>query len=156
MIEPRQFRDALGRFGTGVTIVTTLDGSRPMGMTASSFASVSLDPPLVLFCPARTAESYQALASGGPFVINVLSESQQELSNRFARAGEDKWRDLAFDVWDTGVPVLRECLANLECDTHAVYDGGDHSVVVGRVRRLAHVPVGRPLIYFSGSYAKLG
>lgn len=156
MIDARQFRDALGRFSTGVTIVTArgVDGT-PVGMTASSFTSVSLDPPLVLFCPSRGAESYKTLASGGPFVINVLREEQQALSNRFAQTLEDKWHALEFDTWMTGAPVLRDCLANLECETHAVYDGGDHAVVIGRVTRFAHAPAGKPLVYFSGRYATL-
>lgn len=156
MIEARKFRDALGRFGTGVTIVTgrDVDGA-PVGMTASSFTSVSLDPPLVLFCPSRNAESFKGLASGRPFVINVLSEAQQALSNRFAKPGEDKWRDLEFDTWERGVPVLRDCLANLECETHAIYDGGDHAVVIGRVVRLSQAASGRPLLYFGGRYAAL-
>jgi flavin reductase (DIM6/NTAB) family NADH-FMN oxidoreductase RutF len=156
MIEPRKFRDAVGRFGTGVTIVTARDAQgTPVGMTANSFTSVSLDPPLVLFCPARTAESYVALSSGGPFVINVLSEAQQALSNRFARTSEDKWRELAFDTWDSGAPVLRDCLANLECETHAVHEAGDHAVVIGRVIRLGQAEGGRPLLYFGGRYAVL-
>jgi len=156
MFDARKFRDALGRFSTGVTIVTGRDAhGEPVGMTASSFTSVSLDPPLVLFCPARSADSFGVLASGGPFVINVLSEEQQALSNRFARSSADKWRDLEFDTWETGAPVLRECLANLECTTHAVHDGGDHALVVGRVQRLGYVAAGRPLLYFSGNYANL-
>lgn len=156
MVDARKFRDALGRFSTGVTIVTGRGtAGEPVGMTASSFTSVSLDPPLVLFCPSRTAESFSALASGGPFVINVLSEEQQALSNRFARSADDKWRGLEFDTWDSGAPVLRECLANIECMTHAVHEGGDHVVVIGRVLRLSYVAAGRPLLYFAGNYAAL-
>lgn len=156
MIDAREFRDALGRFGTGVTIITGLDATGvPAGMTASSFTSVSLNPPLVLFCPSRSAESFDALALGGSFVVNVLSEDQQLLSNRFARPGQEKWQGMEFDTWDSGVPVLRGCLANIECDTHAVHDGGDHAVVIGRVRRMVYAVSGRPLLYFSGSYAGL-
>lgn len=156
IVDVRKLRDALGRFGTGVTIVTTRDDhGQPVGMTASSFTSVSLDPPLVLFCPSRSADSFNSLSSGAPFVINVLSEDQQALSNRFARSTDDKWSGLEFDTWDSGAPVLRDCLANLECVMHAVHDGGDHAIVIGRVQRMSHVATGRPLLYFSGNYATL-
>ncbi|MDR3517802.1 MAG: flavin reductase family protein [Azospirillaceae bacterium] len=155
-VESLRFRQAAGCFATGIAIVTTLaaDGSR-VGLTVNSFASLSLDPPLVLFSIARTAQSFDAFAGARGFVVNVLSADQQELSNRFAGTRDDRWAGLATAIWDTGAPVIPGCLAVLECDSHARLDGGDHVIEVGRVRKLSFESRGRPLLYFRGSYAAL-
>lgn len=151
-----EFRTACGRFATGVTVVTALgaDGS-PVGVTINSFSSVSLEPPLVLFCLDRGALSFAAFEAAKSFAINVLSDDQQALSERFAQQGAPKFGDLDLMQWDTGCPILKGCLANLECLTDAVHDGGDHIIVVGRVCRLAVSDAGRPLVYYAGRYAGL-
>lgn len=154
--DSRAFRDALGCFATGITVVTTLapDGA-PVGVTMNSFSSVSLDPPLVQVCLARDSNALEAFTAAPVFVVNILAEDQAELSVRFSQRGLiDRWAGLAVDHWDTGVPVLPGCLANLECDREALYDGGDHVIMLGRVRQIASKP-GRPLLYFRGNYAQL-
>lgn len=146
----RAFRDALGCYGTGVTVVTAMTDSGPLAMTANSFASVSLDPPLVLWCPAKTSGRHEAFTSVGRFAIHVMSETQQELARRFARDGSD------FDGadWQPGpadVPYLSGCLAWFDCAREAVHDGGDHSIVVGRVLSAAYRP-GLGLMFKRGQY----
>ena len=152
--DARAFRHALGLFATGVTIVSTLapDGSR-VGITANSFSSVSLDPPLVLFSIARKAYSLSAFEQSGRFVVNVLGAEQAGLSNRFASASTDKWQGIDDESWD-GCPTIRDALARFECRTQAMHDGGDHVIVVGRVVRLAQ-GVGEPLLFYRGLYRHL-
>ena len=156
--DSRAFRQALGCFATGITVVTTLDGGgQPVGVTINSFASVSLDPPLVLFSLGRSAQTFDVFAAAGTFVVNVLSDDQRELSARFSgRTAGERWAGVDSARWDTGCPILSGCLANLECDKVATHDGGDHVILVGRVRRLAYRQDGQPLLYYRGVYAELG
>jgi len=156
-IDPSTFRGALGRFATGITVVTGLgDESAPIGITVNSFTSVSLDPPLVLFCVDLSSPSCDIYANCSAFALNVLSEYQESISNNFARPLEDKFMGIEYDVWETGCPILKDCLANLECRREAVYDAGDHKIIVGRVEKLAVSDVGHPLLYFRGKYARFG
>lgn len=156
-IDSRAFRNALGSFATGITVMTALGPDGPVGITVNSFSSLSLDPPLVLFCIARTSQSFAAFATAPAFAVNVLADDQQELSVRFSRRDlQDRWGGLAVDTWDTGAPILKGCLATMECDRHDLLDGGDHVIVVGRVRRLESRADGRPLLYFRGAYATVG
>jgi flavin reductase (DIM6/NTAB) family NADH-FMN oxidoreductase RutF len=153
-IDRRAFRNALGCFATGVTVITTVtDDGEPLGLTANSFSSVSLDPPLVLFCLGRGSQNFAAFTSSGRFAVNVLAEDQRDLSVRFSTTIEDRWDGVAWEAWETGAPVLSGCLASLDCETEAIHDGGDHVIIVGRVKRLASVAEGKPLLYFMGNYA---
>lgn len=156
-MDSRDFRNALGCFATGVTVVTTLavDG-RPVGLTANAFSSVSLDPPLVLFCLDKGTMSFDAFRSGAGFAVNVLEETQQMLSVRFADTASDKWNGIAYETWETGAPILEGCVANLDCSTEAVHDAGDHIIVVGRVLRLRYDKEARPLLYYRGRYTRFG
>ncbi len=150
------FRDALGRFATGVTVVTTLDRwERPRGITVNSFTSVSLEPPLVLFCLERTAQSAEAFSAAGHFAVNVLRREQEPLSVRFAGTAPDKWEGIAYERWSSGVPILSGCLANLECAREAIYEGGDHIILLGRVLDLRCEREGEPLLYYRGGYRGL-
>lgn len=153
-LDQRELRNAFGCFATGITVITTTDGDGAhYGVTANSFTSVSLDPPLVLFCLDNKSMSFDAFRGGRHFVVNILGEEQQAVSGRFARSDADKWDGMTFDVWDTGCPVLPGCMATMECDTRAVHEGGDHIIVVGQVRRLVYDRDGtRPLIYYRGRY----
>ncbi len=160
-IDPIEFRNCCGRFATGVTVVTAMlnDGS-PVGVTANSFSSVSLDPPLILFCLDKKALSFDAFNLASHFAFNILSESQQAVSNNFASQGIDKFKDANFKLNDSGVPILEGCLATIECRMHAIHDGGDHQIIVGKVQSMAMKDLsadehGRPLLYFSGKYGKL-
>lgn len=155
--EPRMLRDALGCFATGVTVVTTTDtNGEPVGLTANSFTSVSLDPPLILFSLARNSANLETFTQAGRFAVNVLHIGQQPLSNRFAR------RDVArFDGvnWalrsEGGSPILGDALASFDCRTFAVHDGGDHLVFIGQVEHAWFEPHRDPLLYFRGKYRRL-
>jgi len=156
-IDPLSLRKALGCFATGVTVVTGLgpDGEK-LGVTASSFNSVSLDPPLVLFSLNRRAYSMPGFLESGHFAINVLREGQEELANRFATPLHDKWSGIEFEIWDFGCPILADALANFECKTRFTYDGGDHVIFVGGVERMRADLEGHPLVFFRGRYQALG
>ena len=155
--DSRAFRNALGCFATGITVITTIapDGE-PIGVTVNSFSSVSLEPPLVQFCLGRAAMSFEAFTKAPSFAVNILAEGQAELSARFSkRDQQERWDGVGVERWDTGVPILAGCLANLECDREHVFEGGDHVIIVGRVRRLSGSEQGKPLLYFRGGYATL-
>ena len=149
----RRLRDAFGCFGTGVTIVTARDaGGAPVGLTANSFTSVSLDPPLLLFCLDRRSRRGAVFEAAESFAVNVLHAGQEAVSTRFARGQEaDRFAELALEDWD-GAPVLSDAMATFGCIKHATYDGGDHLILVGRVRRLAFDATQDPLLYFQGRY----
>ncbi len=152
-IDPRVLRHAFGSFATGVTIVTTLDAEgKPVGLTANSFTSVSLDPPLVLFCLDRRSSNLQHFQNSGVFGINVLSRDQQALSNRFVQRGEGRFAGDYWALQPSGVPVLEGAAATFECESHATFDGGDHVMFLGRVKRFGFDAQCEPLLYFQGSY----
>ena len=154
--DARTLRDALGCFGTGITVVTTIDESgQPVGLTANSFTSVSLDPPLLLVCLARTAGSLPAFEAAESFGVNVLHIGQQPISARFARRDEDRFAGTPWESWDAGIPILKNSLASFECARHALYDGGDHVILVGRVLRVRFEPRRDPLLFFRGKYRRL-
>jgi flavin reductase (DIM6/NTAB) family NADH-FMN oxidoreductase RutF len=152
----RKFRDALGHFATGVVIVTTeVEGIR-LGATFSSFNSVSLEPPLILFSLARTSAGLRRWKMAKSLVVSILDEQQNELSNRFARSGGDKWADLDVRRAANGCPTPPNCLAHLECEPYAVYDGGDHEIFVCRVTAFTvNGPDRHPLIFYLGKYRGL-
>lgn len=154
-IDPGEFRRVLGHFPTGVTVVTGVGPDGHVGMAIGSFASVSLDPPLVMFCPGRTSTSWQAIRQGGRFCVNVLGADQKSVCDTFARSGEDKFADVTVRTEATGAPVIVGSLAWIDCDIHAVFDGGDHEIVVGRVRALGtdeSAGDAGPLLFFKGGY----
>lgn len=154
-ITHQEFRTALSRFASGVTIVTSLDAEdRFHGITVSAFSSVSLDPPRVLICVDRSTGSHFVLESSQAFVVNVLSSLQTELSERFAAHISNKFEGVSFETGIDGIPVLHNCLANLECRVVDIFDGGDHSIFVGEIER-STVADGDPLIYFRGDYRKI-
>lgn len=155
-VDPPLFRQLLGRFATGVTVLTTRDAAgQPVGMTASSLASVSLNPPLVSVCVDVTAEMHRVLAAAGTFVINVLAAGQEEISRRFAEAPlEERFRGVAWRETASGLIVLGGALAHIECERHADFPLGDHTLFVGRVTGGA-AQDGEPLLYFRGGYRTL-
>jgi flavin reductase (DIM6/NTAB) family NADH-FMN oxidoreductase RutF len=155
--DSRAFRDACGWFATGVAVITARapDGA-PVGFTANSFSSVSLDPPLVLFSLGRKAHCLSAFQQCAHFGINILAEHQQDVAARFATPLGEKWASLDHDVWDAGCPMLKEALAALECQVEAVHESGDHLVFIGRVLRLRAAGQGRPLLFCRGAYHALG
>jgi flavin reductase (DIM6/NTAB) family NADH-FMN oxidoreductase RutF len=153
--DARALRDAFGCFTTGVTVVTTLDGDRPVGFTANSFTSISLDPPLALVSIGLTASCLPALTGSGRFVVNVLHADQQAVARQFTRKDIDRFDGLAVEHWDSGVPVLSGCMANFECETHHSFDAGDHRVFVGKILRVFHDADHEPLVYLRGGYRRV-
>lgn len=154
--DARTFRDALGCFATGVTIITAMDPQgNPIGLTANSFTSVSLDPPLLLVCVANNAGSAAVLRGAERFAVNVLQIGQQPTSNRFAGKGEDRFANTPWETGEFGTPVLTGSLSSFECARDAVHDGGDHFILVGRVLKAMFEPRRDPLLYFRGKYRRL-
>ena len=154
-ISKEEFRAALSRFASGVTVVTTRDKEGMLhGLTVSAFSSVSLEPSLVLVCIEKTAGSHHAFENGSAFVVNILREDQQYISNHFASRIPDKFADIAYRLGIEDLPVLENALANLECrQTHA-HDAGDHTIYVGKIEKVT-ITDGKPLIYFHGNYQKI-
>lgn len=151
-IDPRLLRQALGTFATGVAIVTTLDAEgSPLGFTANSFTSVSLDPPLVLVCLAKSAASYPVFAAASSFAVNILAESQRETSNSFAARGTDKFSSVTWGRKATGSPVLEDVASWLDCAMHETVEAGDHLILIGRVLDYAYTDEA-PLGYCRGAY----
>lgn len=132
-ISSQLFKDIVSRFPTGVTVVTTSNSGAHFGLTVNSFASVSLDPPLVLFCINKNAGSYKAFMGSEYFTVNFLSNKQENLARHFASKMEDKFTDIAYYMNANNIPTLDGVLGNIEAKKWAIYDGGDHSIIVGRV-----------------------
>lgn len=149
-------KSALSSFCTGVAVITArrADG-RPAGMAVQSFSSVSLDPPLVCFCPARTSTTWPEIQAAGAFAVNILAADQQDLCRRFAVTGGDKFGGVAWRSGANGAPLLDGALATVECDLEAVLDGGDHAIALGRVTALTAHREGAPLLYFRRTYGRL-
>lgn len=146
----RALRSALGHYATGVTVVTTRGPNGPIGLTANSFTSVSLDPPLVLWCPARQSRRFSAFVAAAHYTIHVLAADQLALCQRFARNGDD-FAGLAVGESPESMPVLPDVLARFDCAAEARHDGGDHAILVGRVLRAMTRP-GEPLLFWGGRY----
>ncbi len=155
-VDAQHLRLALGRFSTGVTIVTCIDEQgQPVGLTANSFNSLSLDPPLVLWSLRSSSVNLPVFTAAGRFAINVLSEAQVDLSRRFASRVEDKFAEGAWSLGEHGCPVLAGCAAVFECMTHAQHAVGDHALFIGRVLACSESPL-PPLVYQGGHYHLLG
>jgi flavin reductase (DIM6/NTAB) family NADH-FMN oxidoreductase RutF len=155
-VDSATFRNLLGRFATGVTVLTlqSPDG-RPAGMTASSLASVSLQPPLLSVCVDREADLHDLIVAAPGFVVNVLESGQEELSRRFAEQHRDRFAGVGYHIGPAGEVLLDGALAHIECRRHALYDGGDHSIIVGLVIG-GTTGEGRPLLYYRGGYGAPG
>ena len=154
--DQRTLRDALGCFATGVTVVTCLDeDERPAGLTVNSFTSVSLDPPLLLVCVHKLATSAHALTTASHFAINVLQKEQQPASIRFSTRQKDRFGTTPWSTGEAGAPILKDSLGVFECESYAVYDGGDHHILVGHVMKASFDASLDPLLYFRGRYRRL-
>lgn len=148
----RKFRDVLGRYASGVTVVTTVQDGAPVGMTCQSFTSVSLDPPLVAFLPMKTSRAFAAIRLSRRFCVNFLAAGQAEWSNRFASRIEDKFDGVAWTPTSGGVPLLEGVVGWVDCAVHAVYEAGDHYLVIGRVEDLGEGDAAQPLLFHQGQY----
>lgn len=151
-----RFREALRRFATGVVIVTArnTDG-QPRAITINAFSSVSLDPPLILYCLDKSAYHFSIFVEAKSFAVNILSADQQALSNRFAAEVEDDLADLSIKTLQTGSPILTGCLTALDCTTEMQYQAGDHLIIIGRVSAIDQIMGGEPLLYFESGYRGL-
>ncbi|WP_041544764.1 MULTISPECIES: flavin reductase [Chelativorans] len=154
-IDPKALRQAFGTFVTGVTVVTTIDKQgRPRGMTVNSFTSVSLDPPLLLVCIGKSAQSYPAFASADSFAVNILHEGQAEISRVFASKSQQKFSSVSCDKVHTGAPVLSDSLAWFDCSLHSRVEAGDHIILIGHVQAFG-TSTAAPLGFCRGSYVRV-
>ncbi|MCZ7527985.1 MAG: flavin reductase family protein [Acidimicrobiia bacterium] len=153
--DPASYRTVLGHFATGVTVVTALDGGDPVGMAANSFTSVSLDPPLVLFCASKTSTTWPRIRRAGAFTANILGEHQEDVCRVFAEPGADRFRRVGYRVGAGGSPILRDALAWVDCRIETEHDAGDHVIVVGRVIELGVGSGAGPLVFYRGGYTRL-
>jgi 3-hydroxy-9,10-secoandrosta-1,3,5(10)-triene-9,17-dione monooxygenase reductase component len=164
-VDPRTFRNVLGQFCTGITVITTVHDGAPVGFACQSFAALSLDPPLVLFCPTRQSRSWAAIEATGRFCVNILHEKQKDVSARFGSREPDKFAGLEWRPSSLGSPVIDGSLAHLDCTVASVHDGGDHFVVFGAVHSLSESAADersreehstrrkpRPLLFYQGQY----
>lgn len=158
-IDTRELRNALGAFATGVTVVTTMtDDKVPVAMTANSFSSVSLDPPLILWSIARNAQCFDHFDTADHFAVHILHSGQQPLSNTCASKNTDKFADIDWHTGTTGVPVFDDYNTCFECKVEAKHDGGDHIIMVGRVCHFDNQPKdthGSPLVFYQGQYKNI-
>lgn len=155
--DPRAFRDALGRFATGVCVVTCNTPDGPLGITANSFASVSLDPPLVLWSPAKNSYRHPLFCAAERFAIHVMGSEQEAICNGFAKTG-DAFDDCTLSYDAHGTPLIEGCLSRFECSLEAAHDAGDHTILVGHVHRVSARPKGAPdapLLFHAGFYGRL-
>lgn len=156
-IDPRRFRDTLGHYASGITIIAGMEQNQPVGFTCQSFYSVSTEPPLVSFSVMTTSTTYPRIRELGRFSVNVLAHDQDTVSNQFARSGTDKWAGIDWDRTAHGNPVIRDTLMWLDCEIWAEHEAGDHLVIIGRVLEMSPEEWHRdePLLYFKGRYRHL-
>ena len=153
--DPILFRRVLGHYPTGVCLITAMvDDGRPVGLVVGSFTSASLDPPLVAFFPDRRSSSWQKIAEAGRFCVNVLAEHQEHLCRRFTAPVADRFEGTAYRLSQSGLPILDDVVAWIECDLHSVHDAGDHFVALGHVRSLDVEHPRPPLLFFKGGYGQ--
>ncbi len=156
-IDPLRFREALGHYASGITVISShLDGE-PIGFTCQSFYSVSMSPPLVSFSVMSSSYSYPKIRRAGRFAVNILSGEQAKISNQFARRGEDKWHGVEWQESPLGNPIIVDSLHWLDCEIHAEHVAGDHLIVIGEVKalKLQEAVATQPLLYFKGQYCNL-
>ena len=154
-LEARSFRAALGRFATGVAFVTSAPDGEPAGLIVNSLTSVSLEPPLVSFCPSRSSLTWSRMRRAGRFGVNVLGRQHERFAMRAAPAGADRFADLNWELGPRGVPLLSDALVTLECEILAEHPAGDHWIVVGQVDNL-HISANKhPLVFFAGAFGTL-
>ena len=154
--DARELRHALGRFATGVCLITTVtEDGQPLALTANSFSSVSLDPPLALWNLQNNSDVFAHFATPRYFAINVLSLEQQALSNQYAKKGQHALEPDHFSPGKFGAPIIRDALVSFDCEMEATHEGGDHLIIVGRVHEMHSRADGEPLVFYAGGYREL-
>ena len=154
-LDTRKFLDVMGTFTTGVTIITTLENKMPHGITANSFTSVSLSPPLVMFCLGKSSTNFDAFMNADCFAVNILTAEQDKLSTHFATFEGDRFDGLNWITWETGAPILKNVISAIDCRLEATHDAGDHVIILGLVVRAEVQNQSSPLLYFKGGYERL-
>ncbi|RMV62226.1 Flavin reductase [Pseudomonas coronafaciens pv. atropurpurea] len=156
-IEPFSFREALGHYASGITVISSHVDGEPIGFTCQSFYSVSMSPPLVSFSVMSSSASYPKIRRAGRFAVNILSGEQVDISNQFARRGTNKWHGVDWQKSPLGNPIIAGSLHWLDCEIHAEHAAGDHVIVIGEVKamNLQQATAGQPLLYFKGQYRNL-
>jgi 3-hydroxy-9,10-secoandrosta-1,3,5(10)-triene-9,17-dione monooxygenase reductase component len=149
-----RFRQVLGHFPTGVTVITAAAGGQPVGLAVGSFASLSLEPPLVLFCAAQSSSSWPKIRDAGGFCVNILADDQEDVCRTFASKGTDKFSGIGWKHSVFGSPILDGVLAWIECEIAEIVGQGDHDIVIGKVRDLHVEHEGGPLVFFRGGYGR--
>lgn len=153
-VEASEYREILGQFCTGITVIAAVVDGRPVGFTCQSFSALSIDPPLVLVCPQRTSTSWPKIRSTGRFAVSVLAGDHEHVSAAFARSGTDKFAGIDWSRSPSGQPVIDGAIAWLDCRVLREHDGGDHTLVVGQVNSLDRGPSTLPLLYHRGQYVR--
>lgn len=151
-VDQAEYRRVLGHFATGVTVVTALDGSKPVGFACQAFAALSLDPPLILFCPSQRSRTWPVIERAPGFCVNVLTDRQRGISTVFGTAGADKFAAVPWTAAPSGAPVLAGVLTWIDCVVRNVHAAGDHFVVIGEVTALGERRAERPLLFYRGGY----
>lgn len=155
-IEKNELRRVMGHFATGVTVITTFSKEGKLhGLTANAVSSLSLDPPLLIICVDKKADSYASFEDSRVFTVNILADDQEDISRRFAVSGGEKFEGVAYRRGANGAPILSGALAHLECKLYANYDGGDHTIYLGLIEE-AETREGKPLLFFRGGYREIG
>ena len=149
-----KYRQVLGHFPTGVTVVASVHEGEPIGLAVGSFASLSLDPPQVLFCPSKLSGTWPRMEQVGAFCVNILAEDQEDVCRVFASSGADKFAEIGWKRSGNGSPILEGVLAYIDCTVHQVVESGDHYVVIGAVHDLEVRHEGGPLVFFRGGYGR--
>ncbi len=150
-IDQARFREVLGHFATGVTIVTAMEDEGPVGFTCQAFSALSLDPPMVVLAPAKSSTSWPKIAQAGSFCVNILESKQEALCRSFAVSGVDKFAGVGWTPASSGAPLLTGSLAWVDCEVELIHDAGDHELVLGRVHDLG-VGEGTPLVYYRSGF----
>jgi flavin reductase (DIM6/NTAB) family NADH-FMN oxidoreductase RutF len=157
-VDPLEYRSVIGHLATGVTVITTAAGEEMQGMTANAVTSLSLDPTMILICVEKSTHTHGVLERGGVFAVNILGDHQEQVSRLFAKRAEPEINSLRgerFTLGVTGVPVLEDCLAYLECRVAQVFEGGDHSIFLGQVVAASVVQDAEPLLFYRSQYRRL-
>jgi 3-hydroxy-9,10-secoandrosta-1,3,5(10)-triene-9,17-dione monooxygenase reductase component len=152
-LDQARFREVLGHFATGITIVTASEDGEPVGFSCQSFAALSLDPPMVILAPAKSSTSWPRIAEAGAFAVNILAEHQEAICLNFAVSGGDKFDGVAWTAGTTGAPLIKGSLATIECTLGAIYEGGDHELVTGHVVAM-EVGSGSPLLFYRSGFGR--
>ena len=152
-LDQARFREVLGHFATGITIVTASEDGEPVGFSCQSFAALSLDPPMVILAPAKSSTSWPRIAEAGAFAVNILAEHQEAICLNFAVSGGDKFDGVAWTTGTTGAPLIKGSLAIIECTLGAIYEGGDHELVTGHVVAM-EVGSGSPLLFYRSGFGR--